>query len=101
MKRMILLTMLLAAATPSLAQTFYLGQILTFPYNFCPANTLPTNGELLPITQYTALFALLGTSYGGNGTTTFALPNIKAPLSANRSPLISCIAISGVFPSRD
>ena len=43
-----------------------LGQVLTFPYNFCRSSTLPTNGKLLPISQNQALFALLGTQYGGD-----------------------------------
>ena len=97
----ILTALLLAAASPCMAQTFYLGQVLIFPYTFCPISTLPTDGRLLPINTNTALFALLGTYYGGDGLTNFALPNIKAPLSANRQPLISCITLSGIFPAQN
>jgi microcystin-dependent protein len=99
--RATLTVLLLAAASPCVAQTFYLGQVLTFPYTFCPSSTLPTDGRLLSISQNTALFSLLGTQYGGDGVTTFALPNIKAPLSANRHPMISCITLSGIFPSQN
>ncbi len=92
----------LAAASPCMAQTgFYLGQILTLPFNFCPTGTLPTNGQILTISSNAALFSLLGTQYGGDGTTTFALPNLKAPLAANRWPLVSCITTVGIFPSRN
>jgi microcystin-dependent protein len=93
--------LLFAAASPCMAQTFYLGQVLTFPYTFCPVNTMPASGQLLQISQYTALFSLLGTFYGGDGTSTFALPNIRPPLTENRWPLITCIALTGIFPSRN
>jgi len=55
----------------------FLSEVCTFGFNFCPVGWAPTNGQLLPISQNTALFALLGTTYGGNGTTTFALPNLQ------------------------
>jgi len=54
----------------------FLGEIRPFANNFAPRSWMPCNGQLLPISRYTSLFALLGTMYGGNGTTTFALPNI-------------------------
>jgi microcystin-dependent protein len=55
----------------------YLGQIEAFPYNFVPKNWLACAGQLLPINQYQALFALVGTTYGGNGTTNFQLPDLR------------------------
>ncbi len=54
-----------------------LGQIAWVPYNFAPRGWALCNGQLLPISQYTALFALLDTNYGGDGRTTFALPNLQ------------------------
>lgn len=54
----------------------YLGEIRIFGGNFAPAEWALCNGQLLPISQNTALFALLGTFYGGNGTSNFALPNL-------------------------
>jgi microcystin-dependent protein len=54
----------------------FLGQITLFPYNFAPLGWLDCAGQLLPISQYTALFSLVGTYYGGNGTSNFALPNL-------------------------
>jgi len=55
----------------------YLGQITLFAGNFAPRGWAFCNGQLLPIAQNTALFSLLGTTYGGNGHTTFALPDLR------------------------
>lgn len=55
----------------------YIGQIAIFPYNFAPRGWAPCDGRLLSIAQNTALFSLLGTTYGGNGQTTFALPDLR------------------------
>ena len=55
----------------------YLGEIRVFPYNFAPYNWIFCNGAILPIQQYTALFSLLGVTYGGNGTTNFQLPDLQ------------------------
>jgi microcystin-dependent protein len=57
--------------------TPFLGQISIFSFNFAPKGWAQCNGQTLPINQNAALFALLGTTYGGNGTTTFALPNMQ------------------------
>lgn len=66
----------------------FLGQILLIPYNFAPKGWAFCDGSLLPISQYTALFSLLGTTYGGNGTTTFALPDLRGrvPVSSGQGP---------------
>lgn len=60
----------------------FLAEIRIFPFNFPPTGWAFCNGQLLPISQNTALFALLGTFYGGDGKSTFALPNLQgsAPL---------------------
>jgi len=55
----------------------FVGEILLFPFNFPPRGFAFCQGQLLPIAQNTALFSLLGTIYGGNGTTHFALPNLQ------------------------
>ncbi len=62
--------------------TPYLSEIRIFSFNFPPKGWALCNGQLLPINQNQALFALLGTTYGGNGIQTFALPNLQvsAPL---------------------
>src|SRR5512147_1913026 len=57
--------------------TPYLAEIRIVSFNFPPKGWALCNGQLLPINQNQALFALLGTTYGGNGTTTFGLPNLQ------------------------
>jgi microcystin-dependent protein len=67
----------LASASVS-AQEAYLGEIRPFANTFCPRGWANTDGQVLSIVQNQALFALLGTTYGGNGQTTFALPDLRA-----------------------
>lgn len=55
----------------------YIAQIQAFPYGFVPKGWAPCNGQLLPINQNQALFALIGTIYGGDGVTNFALPDLR------------------------
>ena len=54
----------------------FVAEIRLFPFNFAPTGWALCNGQLLPISQNTALFSLLGTMYGGDGRSTFALPNL-------------------------
>lgn len=65
------------------AQDYYLGEIVKFAGNFCPRGTLDANGQLVSISTNTALFSLYGTTYGGDGQTTFALPNMAGRYSAH------------------
>jgi len=60
----------------------FVAEIRIFPFNFAPTGWALCNGQLMPISQNTALFALLGTTYGGDGKSTFALPNMvdNAPM---------------------
>jgi len=55
----------------------YLGEIRIFSFNYAPTGWLMCNGQTLAISSYAALFSLLGTTYGGNGTTNFQLPNLQ------------------------
>lgn len=55
----------------------FLAEIRIFPFNFAPFQWAMCAGQILPISQNTALFSLIGTFYGGNGTSTFALPNLQ------------------------
>src|ERR1700677_1019887 len=66
----------------------YLGEIRAFSFNFNPRNWQPCNGQLLSIQQNQALFSILGTTYGGNGTTNFALPDLRgrAPIGVGPGP---------------
>lgn len=56
---------------------FFIGTIVPMAFNFAPTGYMSCEGQLLPIAQYQAVFALLGTTYGGNGQTTFALPDLR------------------------
>ena len=56
---------------------YYIGQIMIGGWNFAPRNTVFCNGQLIAIAQNTALFSLLGTTYGGNGTSTFGIPGLR------------------------
>ena len=69
----------------------FLGEVRMFAGNFAPAGWAFTDGQLLTIPSNTALFSLLGTIYGGNGTTTFALPDLRgrAPIGAGIGPGLS------------
>src|SRR5207245_2284929 len=58
----------------------YIGEIRLFGGNFAPVGWLFCSGQLLPISQYDALFNLIGTTYGGDGQQTFALPNLQSRL---------------------
>jgi microcystin-dependent protein len=76
--------------SPTQTQSFepYIGEIILVPFNFAPRGFALCNGQLLPISQNTALFSLLGTTYGGNGTTNFALPNLQGstPIGMGQGP---------------
>lgn len=65
----------------------FLGQITVYPYTFPPTGWADCNGQLLPISQYSALFSLLGTQYGGNGTTNFALPDLQGRVPVGQGQL--------------
>jgi len=69
----------------------FLGQIMMFGGNFAPRNWALCDGQILPIAQHTALFSLLGTTYGGDGRTTFALPDLRGrvPMHAGSGPGLS------------
>ena len=69
----------------------FVGEIRIFAGNFAPTGWAMCNGQLLPISQNTALFSLLGTFYGGDGKSTFALPNLEgsAPIHQGQGPGLS------------
>lgn len=74
---------------------FYIGQIFLFAGSFAPRGFMLCNGALLSIQQNQALFSILGTTYGGNGTTTFALPDLRgaATISTGQAPGRSSYAL--------
>ena len=78
----------------------FIAEITIFAGTFAPRNWAFCEGQLMPISDNEALFSLIGTTYGGDGRTTFALPNLKdAEKSLNGARYI--IALQGIFPSRN
>ncbi|HEV7346679.1 phage tail protein [Telluribacter sp.] len=69
----------------------FVAEIRMFPFNFSPKGWAWCNGQLLPLSQNTALFSLLGTTYGGNGKSNFALPDLqgRAPMHPGQGPGLS------------
>lgn len=69
----------------------FVAEIRIFPFNFAPRGWAWCNGQLLPLSQNTALFSLLGTTYGGNGQSNFALPDLqgRAPMHPGQGPGLS------------
>jgi len=69
----------------------FVAEIRIFPFNFAPKGWAWCDGQLMPISQNTALFSLLGTTYGGNGKSTFALPDLqgRAPMHPGQGPGLS------------
>jgi microcystin-dependent protein len=69
----------------------FVAEIRIFPFNFAPRGWAFCDGQLLPLSQNTALFSLLGTTYGGNGKSNFALPNMQGnvPMHPGQGPGLS------------
>lgn len=69
----------------------FVAEIRIFPFNFAPKGWAWCDGQLLPLSQNTALFSLLGTTYGGNGQSNFALPDLqgRAPMHPGQGPGLS------------
>mgnify|MGYP001766567413 CR=1 FL=1 len=69
----------------------FVAEIRIFPFNFSPLGWAWCDGQLMPLSQNTALFSLLGTTYGGNGKSNFALPNLqgRAPMHPGQGPGLS------------
>lgn len=77
----------------------YIGTITLLPYTFAPRGMAECKGQQLPINQYTALFSLLGTTFGGDGQSNFALPDLreKAPIAGTKYYIV----LEGIYPTRD
>ena len=128
-KALALFTASVALATPlAEADERYIGEVFLVGFNFCPEGTLPAEGQELEIRTNTALFSLFGTTYGGDGRSTFALPDLRSTIAvgAGGRPgqpeaemgmrggvgadiegtgvgalvLRHCVVTEGVFPSR-
>mgnify|MGYP000872185446 CR=1 FL=1 len=77
---------------------FMIGQILLLPFKFDMRDVLPCDGRTLSINGYQTLFALIGSTYGGDGHSTFALPDLRD--SVPNPNMQYCIVICGIFPER-
>ena len=89
-----LLLVLALGASPLAAKAAldpFVGELMLTGFNFCPVGWAAANGQLLPINQNQALFSLLGTQFGGNGQTNFALPDLRGrvPVGAGQGPGLS------------
>ncbi len=73
----------------------FLGEIRLFSFNKIPNGWLPCNGQLLPITGNVALYSLLGCTYGGDGKTTFALPNLQGRVPLHQGNQIAYGTVGG------
>lgn len=73
----------------------FLGEVRIFPISFVPKGWLACEGQTLPINQNQALFSLLGVTYGGNGTTTFMLPDLRGRVPVHASPTVPAGAQGG------
>src|SRR5215204_6703487 len=76
----------------------FLGMIQTFGFNFAPRGWAMCDGSIMSIAQNTALFSLLGTTYGGNGQTTYALPDLRGrvPVGTGQGPGLPSIILGEV-----
>ena len=77
----------------------YLGQLQIFGFDFAPQNWASCNGQIMPISQFSALFSLLGVNFGGNGTTNFSLPNFQgaAACATGQGPGLSPRSVGETF----
>src|SRR3954447_2797584 len=79
----------------------FLGEIRMFGGDFAPRGWARCHGQLLPIADHAPLFSLIGTTYGGDGVETFALPDLREDAApAAPLPITFIIALAGVYPSR-
>jgi len=113
-------------AESALAQNPYTGEIRLFGFNFCPVGWVAANGQILPIVNYQPLFSLYGTTFGGDGRTTFNLPDLRKRVPVGSQPdqglpigqnlpavstganqefgglaLTWCVALGGDYPKRE
>nr|WP_298929409.1 tail fiber protein [uncultured Erythrobacter sp.] len=90
-------TVSMSAPAQAQAGTQYIGQVSAFGGNYCPREWADASGQLLPISSNTALFAVIGTIYGGDGRTTLGLPDLRGrrPISQGNAPGIGTYPIGG------
>ena len=74
----------------------YIGMIIVVPYNFAPAGWMFCQGQLLPIAEYETLFQLIGTTFGGDGQSTFGLPNLQSRVAPHTGGGLTFASTGGV-----
>ena len=85
----------------------YIGAIGTFAGHYAPRNWMDCAGQTLEIKSHAALFSIIGTIYGGNGSTHFQLPDLRPEISGVKTDWAKvgmprdCICIDGIYPMRD
>jgi len=91
----LLLVLFIFEANSIFAQDQFVGEIRLFPFNFVPKGWAKCEGQLIPISQNAALFSLLGITYGGDGKTNFALPDLRdrIAIGSGQGPGLSNIAL--------
>jgi len=77
----------------------YLGETRIYAFGFAPAGWMVCDGQRIPISENEQLFQLIGTTYGGDGESDFALPKVAGPSSGN-TPLRVCISLFGAWPQQ-
>lgn len=77
----------------------FVGELQLFPYGFAPIDWTLCDGKLLSINDYSTLFALIGTTFGGDGMTNFAVPDLRKATIGQYNQYY--IALNGIFPPRN
>ncbi|MEP9361101.1 tail fiber protein [Sphingomonas sp. KR3-1] len=103
MKHALLTAAIVTAAatvsTPALAGPDpFVGEVMLFSGSFCPEHWLDADGRILPVRNYEVLYSILGPTYGGDGRTNFAIPDLRK--AAPGPHLRYCIAVRGDYPRR-
>jgi hypothetical protein len=104
---MLALGVTLGAPRADAAVDPFVGEIMFVGFQYCPKGWLPADGREMNISANTALFSLLGTTYGGDGRTTFDLPDLRGQIvDPGKGPdrkvrIIACIAVVGFYPPRE
>ena len=80
---------------------FFIGQICLFPWEWAPRGWAKCDGAIIQIVDNQALFSLLGTTYGGDGRTNFALPDLRGEGTGNDPRAHYFVNLQGIYPSRN
>jgi microcystin-dependent protein len=92
----------------------FVGELAQFPYRFCPADWAYCHGQLLAVSQYEVLYTLIGTTFGGDGVNTFAVPDLRpkdpngnllnlqvGQIYEGKPYMETFISLQGIYPTQD